>query len=442
MITVDKKRKVDMWLILAVTILVSIGTVSIFSSIMMLDFKERIIRTHILAVAIGVAAMIFMWILDYQVLEEYSEKIYIFSLFLLLLVLFIGVVDKGSRSWFRLPFFSVQPSEIARISLIIFLASYFSKNKNVLKDFYGIIKVFLMILPFFILMMKQPDFSGILITFFPLAVMFIVAGVNMSYLYMFLFYIFVVLIIPMVGVVVNLYPSYLNNPVIEFLYEISYFNINMLLFGLGLGVFLFLLWKIIHKLNPVVEYSYFILIYAIIVSGYFSGVFVKNQIKDYQYKRIESFINPGSDPKGAGYNIIQARVALGSGGVKGKGLFSGTQSRLGFVPERHTDFIFSVVGEEMGIFGVFLLFWAYAVIINRIKKIAILSRTSFGYFLSAGFAGLFMGYFFVNIGMILGFFPVAGVPLAFVSYGGTNMVASFIIIGILQSIYTRRLLMA
>jgi rod shape determining protein RodA len=442
MITVEKKRKIDMVLLIALSLLIAIGTLSIFSSTIMLDFKERIIRTHIIAILAGVISMIFMWILDYQLIDEYSDKFYLFSLFLLFLVLIIGVVDKGSRSWFRLPFFSVQPSEIARISLIAFISSYLSKNKDVLRDFYGMIKVSLLILPFFVLMMKQPDFSGILITFFPLLVMFVAAGINMVFIYIFIFYLAIVMISPIISVMIRINPQYLNNPVIEALYSISFFNLNLIYFMGLFSIFLFALYKIVHKLNPTIESSYFILFFSIVFVGHISGIFVKNQIKDYQYKRIESFFNPSADPRGAGYNIIQARVALGSGGIRGKGFFSGTQSRLGFIPERHTDFIFSVVGEEMGFIGVSLIIVAYLVIINRIKKIASMAKTSFAYYICCGFAGLFMGYFFVNIGMILGFFPVAGIGLAFVSYGGTNMVASFIIIGILQSIYTRRLTIA
>jgi rod shape determining protein RodA len=442
MISIDKKRKFDWTLFLSVISLVLLGTLAIMSSTIMLDFRERVIRTHIIAVFIGIFAMLFMWVFDYNMLDEHSNKIYVFFLFLLLLVLFLGVADKGSKSWFRLPFFSLQPSEFARISLIIVLSSYLSKYPHSLNDPAGIIKFFLITLPFFILMAKQPDFSGILITCFPLLVICIVGGINLNYIYIFIFYLIIVLLIPAVGVIVNLNPDSLNSSIVYFLYTISYFNINSIIFILLTGIILFLIWMLVNKLNPLINISYFVIFFSIIFAGYLSGIFIKSQIKDYQYKRIESFIYPDKDPKGSGYNIIQARVALGSGGIRGKGLFSGTQSRLGFVPERHTDFILSVIGEEMGIIGVLIIIAAYTTLINRIKKIAVMSRDIFGYYMSCGFAGLFMGYFFINIGMILGFFPIAGVPLAFVSYGGSNIVASFIIIGILESIYTRRLMIA
>lgn len=437
--SLDKKVKFDWILFISVFILLIVGTLSIYSSTSMLPFREKIIRTHFIAIIIGFFSMFFMWILDYQILDEYSGRIYFFSLLLLLLVLFFGVVDKGSRSWFRLPFFSIQPSEIARLGLIIYVASYISRNPNSVSDIEGIIKLFIQISPFFILMVKQPDFSGILITFFPLFVIFFVAGINMVYIYIILAYIFLSGIIPFVNVLFYINPDLMNISIFELIYNISSWGYSSLITLLIIWIGGFVLWYFINKLNPLIKWIYFVVILSIISLSYISGVFIKNQIKDYQYKRIVSFINPYSDPRGAGYNIIQARIALGSGGIGGRGIFSGTQSRLGFVPERHTDFIFSVVGEEMGIIGSFLVISAYLVILNRIKTIIFLSRSSFGYYLCCGFAGLFMGYFFINIGMILGFFPVAGVPLPFVSYGGSNLVSSFMILGILNSIYARRL---
>jgi rod shape determining protein RodA len=437
--SLDRKVKFDWILFISVFILLIVGTLAIYSSTSMLPFREKIIRTHFIAIIIGFFSMFFMWILDYQILDEYSGRIYFFSLLLLLLVLFFGVVDKGSRSWFRLPFFSIQPSEIARLGLIIYVASYISRNPNSVSDIEGIIKLFIQISPFFILMVKQPDFSGILITFFPLFVILFVAGINMVYIYIILAYIFLSGIIPFVNVLFYINPDLMNISIFELIYNISSWGYSSLITLLIIWIGGFVLWYFINKLNPLIKWIYFVVILSIISLSYISGVFIKNQIKDYQYKRIVSFINPYSDPRGAGYNIIQARIALGSGGIGGRGIFSGTQSRLGFVPERHTDFIFSVVGEEMGIIGSFLVISAYLFILNRIKTIIFLSRSNFGYYLSCGFAGLFMGYFFINIGMILGFFPVAGVPLPFVSYGGSNLVSSFMILGILNSIYARRL---
>lgn len=442
MISVEKKRKFDWILFTAVAVLLFIGSLSIMSSVNMLDFKERIVRTHFIAVIIGIAVMIFMWVFDYEILDEYSDKLYILGLILLFLVLIIGVKDKGARSWFRLPFFSVQPSEFARISLLVFLSSYLSKNRNILKDFFGVVKIFLYISPFFILMLKQPDFSGILTTIFPVLILFIVAGINIYYFYFFLIYLILVAVVPVVNVMANISPEILNNGIFRLIYSVSDFNLNTVYVIIAISVLISGLYWVLKKMYMVRESGVFILIFIIITAGYISGIFIKNQIKPYQYKRIESFLYPEKDPLGSGYNIIQAQIAIGSGGFTGKGLFSGTQTRLGFIPERHTDFIISVIGEELGFIGMMIVIICYLVMLVRMKIIAVYSRHIFGYYLSVAFMGLFMGYFLINIGMILGFFPVAGVPLPFVSYGGSNMVASFIIIGILQSIYNRRTVIA
>ncbi len=439
---IDRKRNIDWVLLLCVYILVLISFIAVSSSVSMVEWGNRIIKTQIIAFILGTISFIFMWFFDYDILEEYSTSIYIFGLILLVAVLFFGVVDKGSKSWFRLPFFSVQPSEFSRISLIIFISSYLARYPYATGEFSGIIKLLFFIMPFFVLMIKQPDFSGVLITLFPVVVLFILGGMPLYYFYYILFYFVITASVPFFSVLIKTQPQLLNSDFIEFLFSLTHFGMNMTLFITGGFFFTLALWYFLKKFNPLVSLASFLFVYLIFVSGYLSGVFVKNQIKDYQYKRIESFLHPESDPRGAGYNIIQARVAMGSGGFFGKGIFKGSQTRLGFIPERHTDFIVSVVGEEMGFVGVVGLIFIYLIILNRIKKIALNSRNLFGYYLSIGFAGLFMGYFFVNIGMILGFFPVAGVPLPFVSYGGSNLVASFIIIGIIQSIHKRRITIA
>ncbi|MGC9070637.1 MAG: FtsW/RodA/SpoVE family cell cycle protein [Elusimicrobiales bacterium] len=439
---IGKKRNIDWVLVFCVYILIIISFVAVSSSVSMLDSKDRIIKAQLTAFILGTLSFIIMWLFDYDILEEYSIHIYLFGLLILIAVLFFGVVYKGSRSWFKFSFFSIQPSEFSRISLIIFISSYLSRYPYAVREFLGILKLSFFIIPFFILMIKQPDFSGILISFFPILVLFILGGMELCYFYYFLFYLLVAVSIPFFSVFVKMMPQYLSNDFIELLFSLTYFGVNMVVFIIVGAFFVFAVWYLLRKFNPLASLSYFLFIYIIFVSGYISGIFIKNQIKDYQYKRIESFLRPESDPRGAGYNIIQARIALGSGGFLGKGIFKGSQTRLGFIPERHTDFIVSVVGEEMGFVGVVGLILIYLTIINRIKRIALNSRNLFGYYLCSAFAGLFMGYFFVNIGMILGFFPVAGVPLPFVSYGGSNLVASLTIIGIIQSVYRRRISIA
>ncbi len=164
-------------------------------------------------------------------------------------------------------------------------------------------------------------------------------------------------------------------------------------------------------------------------------------MKPYQKQRVLTFLDPESDPRGAGYHIIQSKIAIGSGGGFGKGWLNGTQSQLEFLPERHTDFIFAVLAEEFGLLGVLLLFALYLFIIYRGLTIAMEAQETYTRLLAGGITMIFFTYFFVNVGMVSGLLPVVGLPLPMVSYGGTSMVTLMAAFGILMSIQTHRRLL-
>jgi rod shape determining protein RodA len=158
----------------------------------------------------------------------------------------------------------------------------------------------------------------------------------------------------------------------------------------------------------------------------------------YQKQRVMTFLNPESDPLGSGYHIIQSKIAIGSGGIEGKGWLHGTQSQLEFLPERHTDFIFSVLSEELGLVGVTCLLAAYVFIIARGLYIAVNAQDAFGKLLAGSLTLTFFVYIFVNIGMVSGLLPVVGVPLPLISYGGTSMVTLMAGFGMIMSIATHK----
>jgi rod shape determining protein RodA len=160
-------------------------------------------------------------------------------------------------------------------------------------------------------------------------------------------------------------------------------------------------------------------------------------LKDYQKNRLILFINPNLDPLGAGYNVIQSKVAIGSGGLLGQGLFSGIQSQLKFLPAQHTDFVFSVIGEEMGFFGAVLLLILFVIVLWKGIKIAQEAPDLLGTFLATGVVAFLFFHIFINIGMAMGLMPATGLPLSFISYGGTFMISNFIGIGILFSVHIR-----
>lgn len=162
-------------------------------------------------------------------------------------------------------------------------------------------------------------------------------------------------------------------------------------------------------------------------------------LEDYQKARIESFVHPELDPRGSGYNVLQAMVAVGSGGMFGKGIGHGSQSQSNFLPEKHTDFIFASINEELGIAGAFLTLFLYGVIFYRLRVIGIQSADNLGYLITVGVYAMILVQVVINIGMNVGLLPVTGIPLPFMSYGGSSILSLFIAIGIVQNVYRQRL---
>lgn len=180
---------------------------------------------------------------------------------------------------------------------------------------------------------------------------------------------------------------------------------------------------------------------ALVILGVILGLLVINFgfLKEYQIRRLLVFINPDLDPLGAGYTLNQSKIAIGSGGFFGKGLFSGTQTSLQFIPAAHTDFIFSVLGEKLGFLGAFLLVFLYFLLISRGIQIAALSSDFFGLMIASGIISMWLFQILVNIGMTIGIMPITGIPLPFMSYGGSAMLSNMASVGLLLSIYARRL---
>jgi rod shape determining protein RodA len=176
----------------------------------------------------------------------------------------------------------------------------------------------------------------------------------------------------------------------------------------------------------------------VISLGLFFSVMLQKFFVDYQKQRIIIFINPDKDPLGFGYNIIQSKIAIGSGGFFGKGFLKGSQTQLGFLPEKTSDFIFSVIAEEWGFFGSIILILILGFIVYRGIQIAMEAKDKFGALLASGITSIFFFHIVINIGMAVGIMPVTGLPLSFVSYGGSNLIMSLLGVGILINIRSRK----
>ena len=312
---------------------------------------------------IGFAMMLIIAFIPIWFWRNISGLAFFISLFLLLLVEFFGVSGMGAVRWLDLGFMRLQPAELVKVTVIMFLASYYdwlprNKVSNVV---WIIVPLLIILLPVF-LVVRQPDLgTALLILLGGLSIMFI-AGVSWFY------------------------------------FAIS-----------GLGIFTFL-------------FSIF----------YFRGTEFQF-LKDYQYRRIDTFLDPASDPLGAGYHITQSKIALGSGGFSGRGFMQGTQSRLNFLPEKHTDFIFTTLAEEFGFIGGISLLGLYFLLIIFCGLVALACRDRYSGLVVSGITMTFFLYFAVNMAMVMGLAPVVGVPLPLVSYGGSAMFVLMIAFGIIQS---------
>ncbi len=355
-------KGMDGYLLLGAFLLMSFGLVAIYS----LELGKNIpdfsfFKRQLLALLIGVILMLITTLIDYRFFLSSSKYFYIFSLFVLVAVLYSGISFRGTRGWFQFGGFNFQVVEMIKITLLFFLVSFFSRFGRRLQQFrYILLGGLFTFIPFFLVLL-QPDLGSAMILFF-----------------------------------------------------------------LWIG-FIFLVGT--RKRNIL------ILFFGILLAGVFAWNFV---FEDYQKDRLTVFLHPAEDPLGAGYNVAQAQVALGSGGWVGRGIGLGTQSQLRFLPEAHTDFIIAVVGEELGFLGVSIVLFFYGFILYRLKRKATVVGDDASALLLYGVIILFFTQLFINMGGNLGLLPVTGIALPFLSYGGSSIIANFILIGLAESVIVHK----
>ncbi|MFH1414269.1 MAG: rod shape-determining protein RodA [Candidatus Omnitrophota bacterium] len=357
--------------ILVISILIaSIGVLTIYSSTHQKEgeFWKMMYQRQILWVILGLAFFLGLAHFNYRRLWDWTYFLYGASIFLLCLVIVLGVARLGAQRWLKIAWFQIQPSEFAKLIMVVFLARYFSRKSvndiSLLSTKFGIFRG--LILPFIfvaipsVLIVGQPHLGSAVMLLLIFTSFLYLTGVKLRYIL--LLFLITIVVLPVA-------------------------------------------WQVLHG---------------------------------YQKERLLVFMNPNMDPLGAGYTIIHSKIAIGSGGIFGKGWLSGTQSQLRFLPEAHTDFIFAAFAEEWGFFGSCILLVLYSLLIRQAIVIAQRTRDHFGKLLAFGIGLTMTLQIFVNIAMNLGMVPVVGLPLPLMSYGGSSMLITFISLGILVSIDRRR----
>ena len=284
-----------------------------------------------------------------------------------------------------------------------------------------------------LIILKQPDF-GTAIIFIPiLLTMLFVGGADVSHLITIVLIASIAIVLPMVLT----YREWVGAEGSSFLLDF-FQDAGLLLIVSGVLLLITLVTFTLHFFSTM-KFLRKIYIPGVIISlGLMISVVIQKLFKVYQKRRILVFLNPDLDPQGSGYNIIQSKIAIGSGGFLGKGFLKGSQSQLGFLPEKTSDFVFSVVSEEWGFIGSIILVGLLGFIVLRGVQTAFEAKDKFGALLASGITTIFFFHIIINIGMAVGIMPVTGLPLTFISYGGSNLFVSMISIGILLNIRARK----
>jgi rod shape determining protein RodA len=373
-----------------------------------------IYKQQILWVAMALVIVVFLVSIPGRLIFQGSYIFYGFSLVLLVMAIAMGVEAKGAERWIAVGGFKIQPSEFAKVGMLLALARYLSEKSVSLYQPSTLIVPGILILVPFALILKQPDLGTALVFGVMALPMFYWGGLTLLNV----FYV----ISPGISLVLSAIPLLLT------------YNSNSGGWGIfetvPWGLFFIIVVAVLYITRPPI-FIWVGVIAANIVTSMMITILWGSVLKDYQKMRIISFINPQADPFGSGYQVIQSKIAVGSGHIFGKGYLQGTQTRLSFLPEQHTDFIFSVLGEQFGIVGCSAVILLFLFLIIRGLMVTRDCRNRFINLIAVGASAIRGFHIFVNIAMTLGMMPVTGLPLPFLSYGGSFTVTVAILVGLL-----------
>ena len=393
----------DIIITLCYVILVFFGFISIYSSqyseeLPFVSLKNESFK-QLIWILICLIIFFIIQIIEYRFIFDLAVPLYFLSIILLVLVLLFGQEVKSSVSWFNFFGLKFQPSEFAKFSTALILAKVFDSSNLKVDSVKSLIKVSTLILIPFILILFQGD-TGTALVYFSFFLVLLREGLSLKFFFIALSFI----VIFMMGIILE----------------------KTILYTIFTILFLIIVGLSIKDFKRIINSSIFFVLVILVING--QDFLMNNVLKPHQKKRIESLINPNADPLGAGWNVTQSKIAIGSGSFLGKGYMEGSQTSFNFVPFQSTDFIFSVIGEEFGYLGSMIFIILYFIFLYRILILAENQKDKFARVFGYSVFSIIFFHFFVNISMTLGLFPVVGIPLPFVSYGGSSLLSFSLLI--------------
>ena len=367
------------------------------------EFLVSNYSSHILTGFLGYFLAFFISYIPLERLRKYLIPFYLCTLISLCLIYFLGISVSGAQRWLNLGIFSFQPSEVAKLSTVLTLALVLDKKIiSTIKDL--VLPLLVVIVPW-LLIFFQPDLGTSL-------VLLVLTGVMLYWSQMPIEWILILVFCIVTSIL------YLTLP-------------NVLIFWIPLIGYL-----AYRSSKKKIIFSVLVISFHLLVAK-LTPILWNYGLKEYQKDRLVLFLDPNSDPLGGGYHLLQSQIAIGSGGFLGTGLLQGKLTNLQFIPEQHTDFIFSALGEELGFLGCIIVLFLFFFLIQKLIKIAKNARSNFESLIVIGIAATFLFQIIINLFMTIGLGPVTGIPLPFMSYGRTSLVVNFISIGFVLSILKR-----
>ena len=393
----------DIIITLCYIILVFFGFISIYSSqyseeLPFVSLKNESFK-QLIWILICLIIFFIIQIIEYRFIFDLAVPLYFLSIILLVLVLLFGQEVKISVSWFNFFGLKFQPSEFAKFSTALILAKVFDSSNLKVDSVKSLIKVSTLILIPFILILFQGD-TGTALVYFSFFLVLLREGLSLKFFFIALSFI----VIFMMGIILE----------------------KTILYTIFTILFLIIVGLSIKDFKRILNSSIFFVLVILVING--QDFLMNNVLKPHQKERIESLINPNADPLGAGWNVTQSKIAIGSGSFLGKGYMEGSQTSFNFVPFQSTDFIFSVIGEEFGYLGSMIFIILYFIFLYRVLILAENQKDKFARVFGYSVFSIIFFHFFVNISMTLGLFPVVGIPLPFVSYGGSSLLSFSLLI--------------